>query len=722
MDINVLNKRMHKLLTVAIMMVMVILIMAFVFINHADNSLNKATYTTMNQEMDLCTQRISAQKDVDLTLLKVLSKELIYDSDVDTLLMRMKEENDFTSILYIDINNNMHVSSGDMHITYNDLSKDLKNEISKGFSGKNSTSIQMNKNRLIVTYTVPVYGNSNHIMGVLCANGSLTPYSLLLKKSINGGNLYITNLKDFYGIQKDEDSNDVLAVLKHVDISEKINGLIGVNGDEHGIVVKSMGIHGWYICYVNSAKSLNNPIYMMSRATNFVLVVFVLVVILLFYIAYRIMEKNHKEMENIAYTDRLTEAVSTIRFMELVKTYDGNNHQYSLVALNMRRFKFMNEILGRRKSDEILRRIVACIKPMLKKDEIICRDSADVFYILLTDTKEIEISNRINAMFDEIRKNTKDFQYEYEFCCGVISNVTDEEKYSYEQMLTNVMFALAQSKEMSSGNICFFDEEVHKKKEFENFVESNMQQALDSERFEMVLQPKIDLNTNKVFAAEALVRWKLDNGTYLSPSSFVGIFEKNRFCSKLDFYMLRKAFTQIREWIDMGIEPVNISVNQSKIVFYHENYISELKALLNEYQVSAKYITLEVLESTVIEDIQMFNQILSEVKKLGFSVSLDDFGSGYSSLNVLSQLHIDELKIDRIFLHTNSEMENQKTKWILESIISFAKKSHILVVVEGVESSEDDVFIRELKADIGQGYFYGRPLSICAFSDLICAK
>lgn len=609
-----------------------------------------------------------------------------------------------------------------MHITYNDLSKDLKNEISKGFSGKNSTSIQMNKNRLIVTYTVPVYGNSNHIMGVLCANGSLTPYSLLLKKSINGGNLYITNLKDFYGIQKDEDSNDVLAVLKHVDISEKINGLIGVNGDEHGIVVKSMGIHGWYICYVNSAKSLNNPIYMMSRATNFVLVVFVLVVILLFYIAYRIMEKNHKEMENIAYTDRLTEAVSTIRFMELVKTYDGNNHQYSLVALNMRRFKFMNEILGRKKSDEILRRIVACIKPMLKKDEIICRDSADVFYILLTDTKEIEISNRINAMFDEIRKNTKDFQYEYEFCCGVISNVTDEEKYSYEQMLTNVMFALAQSKEMSSGNICFFDEEVHKKKEFENFVESNMQQALDSERFEMVLQPKIDLNTNKVFAAEALVRWKLDNGTYLSPSSFVGIFEKNRFCSKLDFYMLRKAFTQIREWIDMGIEPVNISVNQSKIVFYHENYISELKALLNEYQVSAKYITLEVLESTVIEDIQMFNQILSEVKKLGFSVSLDDFGSGYSSLNVLSQLHIDELKIDRIFLHTNSEMENKKTKWILESIISFAKKSHILVVVEGVESSEDDVFIRELKADIGQGYFYGRPLSICAFSDLICAK
>lgn len=249
-----------------------------------------------------------------------------------------------------------------------------------------------------------------------------------------------------------------------------------------------------------------------------------------------------------------------------------------------------------------------------------------------------------------------------------------------------------------------------------------MQQALDSNRFEMVLQPKVDLDTNLVVSAEALVRWKLEDGTYLPPSSFVGIFEKNRFCSKLDFYMLRKAIQQIRKWIDMGIQPVNISVNQSKIVFYHENYISELKSLLKEYDVSASYIILEVLEGTVIEDFKLFNQILSEVKKLGFSVSLDDFGSGYSSLNVLSKLNIDELKIDRIFLHIDSELENKKTKWILEAIINIAKKSNIRVVVEGVESIEDDRFVRCLGANVGQGYYYSRPLSIDAFNDLIHKK
>lgn len=667
MDASVLRKRIYKLLIFSILMVLSILLMAFLFINHADDSLNKATYTTMDQEIDLCVQRVSSKKD---------SK-----------------------------------------FSYNNLSDEYKDKIKNGFLGEQSTFKQKNKNYKL-TYIVPVYGNENQIVGVLCADSSLKPYTDLMRKSISGGNLYITDFKDFYGIQKNLESNEVLAVIKNMNLSENVNGLIGVKGQEHGIVVKKIGIQGWYLCYVNSAKSLNYSMYVMSRTTNYVLMLFVIVVILLLWIAYRMMVKNNEEMEKLAYTDQLTGAVSFARFTQLVRIYALKNNNYSLVSLNLRRFKFMNEILGRDKSDDFLCRIVTCIKPMLKKDEIICRDSADVFYMLLIDTDENVISNRIHAIFNSIRQNTKDFCYEYELCCGVISNST----YSFEQMLTNVMFALAQSKEMASENICFFDEEVHKKKEFENFVESNMQQALDSNRFEMVLQPKVDLDTNLVVSAEALVRWKLEDGTYLPPSSFVGIFEKNRFCSKLDFYMLRKAIQQIRKWIDMGIQPVNISVNQSKIVFYHENYISELQSLLKEYDVSASYITLEVLEGTVIEDFKLFNQILLEVKKLGFSVSLDDFGSGYSSLNVLSKLNIDELKIDRIFLHIDSELENKKTKWILEAIINIAKKSNIRVVVEGVESIEDDRFIRCIGANVGQGYYYSRPLSIDAFNDLIHKK
>ena len=536
MDASVLRKRIYKLLIFSILMVLSILLMAFLFINHADDSLNKATYTTMDQEIDLCVQRVSSKKNTDLVLLNTFARNLNKETDLDSSLFEMKKESDFSSIQFIDMNHNVYSSKKDSKFSYNNLSDEYKDKIKNGFLGEQSTFKQKNKNYKL-TYIVPVYGNENQIVEVLCADSSLKPYTDLMRKSISGGNLYITDFKDFYGIQKNLESNEVLAVIKNMNLSENVNGLIGVKGQEHGIVVKKIGIQGWYLCYVNSAKSLNYSMYVMSRTTNYVLMLFVIVVILLLWIAYRMMVKNNEEMEKLAYTDQLTGAVSFARFTQLVRIYALKNNNYSLVSLNLRRFKFMNEILGRDK--------------------------------LLIDTDENVISNRIHAIFNSIRQNTKDFCYEYELCCGVISNST----YSFEQMLTNVMFALAQSKEMASENICFFDEEVHKKKEFENFVESNMQQALDSNRFEMVLQPKVDLDTNLVVSAEALVRWKLEDGTYLPPSSFVGIFEKNRFCSKLDFYMLRKAIQQIRKWIDMGIQPVNLSVNQSKIVFYHERHI-----------------------------------------------------------------------------------------------------------------------------------------------------
>lgn len=720
MDKKILRKRIYNLLVVSVTIVCAILFMAFLFITHTDQSLNDATYATMNQEISLCNQRLSSQMKNDLILLETLAKSMTYDTNIEDSLSNMEKEYNFNSVMYINQNKNVYVSNL-RQVTDDSFSKSLHNKIDLAFSGTESVLIQKKDpvtSKFVFTYTVPVYDGQN-IVGVLSASNGLSVYSNLMKTSIYGGNLYITDLKDFYNIQKDKESKQVLNVLKNIHISKKINGLIGVNGQEHGIVVSNMGVSDWYLCYVNSAKSLNASLYQMSRTTNYVFMAFVLVVMVLLWAAYILMVRNNEEILNLANTDQLTGAVSFSRFNQLVTGYAKKNSNYSLVALNIRRFKFMNEILGRKKADEFLCRFVACIKPLLKKDEIICRDSADVFYLLLMDVDEKTLKRRLNKMLSSVRENMKDFSYEYEICCGIVTNNGFVKSYSVAQMLTNVMFALSQSKEKSRENICFFDAKVHEKKEFENFVESNMQQALDAQQFEMVLQPKVDLHSNKVIAAEALVRWRLEDGTYLQPASFVGIFEKNRFCSKLDFYMVKKAIQQIRTWIDMGIEPVKISVNQSRIVFYDENYISELKALLEEYNVSGSYITLEVLESTVIDDIDMFNETLSNVKKLGFSVSLDDFGSGYSSLNVLSKLQIDELKIDRIFLNTSSEDQNQKTEWILESIIGFAKKLNILVVVEGVETSQDDLFIKELGADIGQGYFYGRPLSIKAFNELI---
>ena len=333
MDASVLRKRIYRLLTFSVLMVLSILLMAFLFINHTDDSLNKATYTTMNQEIDLCKQRISSKKNTDLVLLKTFARNLNMETDLNISLLEMKKESDFSSIQFIDTNHNMYSSEKNSKLLYDDLSDEYKDKIKSGFEGKQSAFKQKNNDRL--TYIMPVYEGANQIVGVLCADSGLQPYMDLMKKSISGGNLYVTDLKVFYGIQKDSESKEVLAVLKNMDLSEKVNGLIGVKGQEHGIVVKKTGIQGWYLCYVNSAKSLNNSMYVMSRTTNYVLMLFVIVVILLLWLAYRMMVKSNEEMEKLAYTDQLTGAVSFARFTQLVRMYAHKNNDYSLVSLNM---------------------------------------------------------------------------------------------------------------------------------------------------------------------------------------------------------------------------------------------------------------------------------------------------------------------------------------------------------------------------------------------------
>lgn len=212
MDINMLQKRIHKLLIISVMMVLSILVMAFLFIDHGDDSLNHATYTTMNQEIDLCKQRISSQKHTDFVLLNTWAKSLSNNTDIDSSLAEMKKENAFTSVLYIDSQRDIHFTNPSTHVEYNDLSKVYKSKVDSAFLGKQSAFIRKRNvitKEFVITYIVPVYDSSKNVTGVLSAISSLKPYANLMRKSIYGGNLYITDLKDFYGIQKDKESKDV---------------------------------------------------------------------------------------------------------------------------------------------------------------------------------------------------------------------------------------------------------------------------------------------------------------------------------------------------------------------------------------------------------------------------------------------------------------------------------------------------------------------------------
>ena len=180
---------------------------------------------------------------------------------------------------------------------------------------------------------------------------------------------------------------------------------------------------------------------------------------------------------------------------------------------------------------------------------------------------------------------------------------------------------------------------------------------------------------------------------------------------KLDMYMFEQACLQIRKWMDQGIEPIGISVNQSKLLFYESDYVERLNAIVQKYQVPAHLLTLEILEDLVINNVDEVNEKIEQLHQIGFKVSMDDFGSGYSSLNILGKIDIDELKIDRIFLQEILDGKNKKAHIILEEIIKLTKILSISTVVEGIETKEYHDFVKSLGCHYGQGYYYDKPIS-----------
>lgn len=283
--------------------------------------------------------------------------------------------------------------------------------------------------------------------------------------------------------------------------------------------------------------------------------------------------------------------------------------------------------------------------------------------------------------------------------------------------MTHVMFALGQARRKGQDDIVFYNEKMYKKEQLRNYIESHMNQALKNGEFRLFLQPKMNLKRKTIGGAEALVRWVTSEQKMIFPDQFIPLFEQNGFCIELDLYMMEQVCRQIREWIDQGKEPVPVSVNQSKLLFYEEGYVKRLCEIIKKYEIPAQMITLEILESLALEDAEGLNNRIGELKEKGFNISIDDFGSGYSSLNILSSLDIDELKLDRVFLMKKAGHKEWKQQVVMEQIIEMAKKMDITTVAEGVETPEDETLILNAGCDYGQGYYYSRPVCATEFTE-----
>lgn len=416
--------------------------------------------------------------------------------------------------------------------------------------------------------------------------------------------------------------------------------------------------------------------------------------------------------KNRADYDSLTNIYNRPKFFKEASRViaESPNRSRYLVCTNVKDFKLINDLLGTEYGDRIIIEIARELTNLKYEDCVQGRISADKFAILINksdfDADEfIGIVERIKSMTTRLRHKLHMYIGVYE-----IANPSENVQTMYDK----ANLAIRNVKGDYSKTIVFYDTYLMEKLVHDKNVVSEFQRALDNNEFIMYLQPQVD-KLGKVIGAETLVRWKHPVRGLMSPSEFVGTLETAGYIYSLDRYVWELAARKLEEWQKKGIDDMYLSVNISARDFYYMDLVEIFMDLVKRYEINPKKLNLEITETALIEDLKTHSKVIDRLRDCGFSIEMDDFGSGYSSLNVLKDVKMDVLKIDMEFLSITDNTD--KSNAILTSLISMAKRLGMMVVVEGVENPTQQSFLVQAGADIFQGYYFSKPLSVTDFEE-----
>lgn len=431
---------------------------------------------------------------------------------------------------------------------------------------------------------------------------------------------------------------------------------------------------------------------------------------------------NQKEVYRAAYVDQLTGLPSKTKHkLDAQALIDKQERRYAYVTFDVDNFKYINEMFGYEHGNLILIHIAEVVRNFVKEKELCARVSSDNFALLLIDEKgQEELTRRIEELLDgitEFKAEGKEHSLcTLKFSCGVYRI---EKAKDINKVRANANMARIESKKRMFTEVVYYDETLRARRIEERELEYDAEDALKNGEFLVYFQPKYDVETEKIIGAEALIRWKHSKRGLLSPGTFIPLFEANGFVIELDLYVLERVCELIAAWLTAGIRPVCISVNLSRTHLYERNLVERLESIVNKYDIPREYIEFELTESAFYEERETLLRVMSDIKKAGFRLSMDDFGSGYSSLNLLRQLPVDVLKLDREFLGNCEEGdEGERGKRIVTHVISMAKDLQMSVLAEGVETKKQKEFLQKAKCEMIQGYYYAKPMPTADFEVL----
>ena len=397
-------------------------------------------------------------------------------------------------------------------------------------------------------------------------------------------------------------------------------------------------------------------------------------------------------------------------------TYKLNNEpkDYCIVAIDIEHFKLYTRWWGKKAAQIFISEIAVRLKYYEKMyDGIASYVGEDDFAIMLPMDKKVLALLERDLKKISARK-TRNVGFLPALGVYVVPKGANDASEMYS------MAAEAQKHVIGNfdNRICYYDEKMTEEIEKELDILNESRIALERRQFYLALQPKCRITTGKIVGAEALVRWKHPERGMIFPGQFIPVLEKNGFISDLDLYVWEEVCSHIRKWMDAGIKPVPVSINVSRIDMLSMDVVKELNDLVEKYKIEKKYLKVEITESAYVDDGNKVFEILKDLEDAGFTLLMDDFGSGYSSLNMLKETIVDILKIDMKFLDIKEE-DAKKGFAILKSIIKMSHEMNLPIIVEGVETKEQAEFLTKMKVRYAQGYLFYKPMHVDDFEELL---
>lgn len=730
------NPLMKKSIIIAIVSLIAFGLMATAYTNYLSQNLYSETNEYLKEIAEQTALAINNRINENITQLDTVSLMIKngYGSNEKLInyLNDLAQTDEIKRFGIADINGDTITSD---HQNFNISHRDYFQKSLTGEKIKSNTLTDIVDDQLINVYSVPLYNQDNQITGVLFAtfytdkfanilnnaNYNDTGYSFIFieqgkiiipsKQATSLANIQnITELSSHQSIELDQIDVHGSGIISFTDFNNKINYLTYANIYNNDWLVASVfpqeivtlkiqkflhtAFITWFIIGIGSA-SLISYIYFIQK-------------------------RNKLQITKLAFEDSTTHHYNFNQFIEYCKK-NNNLERYFLINCDIKGFKWFNEIYGRDIANQLLTQIVHSMDYICAGDELCCREADDHFAMLLKKDDFLKLQERLFLLANMIRNefyrkySTSQFYFHFGVYDIKEDNVDIMEAFRKTQYVKN------DKKELSQDDVIFYQEENFQKQLHAQQIEKGFQSSLEDENFKVYIQPKVNLKTGKVYCGEALVRWHHPTNGIIPPIHFIPIFEKNGMLEQLDSFVFKKTLETLERWKNELNTKIYISVNVSRTYLFNDGFVHQFISLVEYYDIDPDQIEIEITETTALNHKKELIQILNTFKEHKIRIALDDFGSGYSSLNMLKDFPIDVVKIDQEFFRTNS-YTHERSHIILEEIIELCHKLNLEIVAEGVETQEQKDFLVEHNCDFIQGYYYYKPMMIEDFEKLFIKR